>query len=568
LYKYAILTFLILTSCSKENLEFNVPTTSEVEKLIKHSDEFNQEVITFDTPGGKIHFAIGFGIANSIMVEGQDGNIIIDAADSRYDAEKIYELFRKKNSNPVKAIIYTHNHGDHTFGAAYYLDIQDYKPQIIAHEDTDYYVQRIIGILNPIITQRSARMFGTFLPEEELINVGIGPRLNVSKSPNGYVKPDLTFSDELKITISGIEIELYHAPGETNDQIFVWLPKHKSLMPGDNIYKTFPNLYTIRGTTHRDVTGWIESLDLMKSFYPEYLFPSHTRPVTGKNEINDIFITYRDAIQYIHDQTIRLMNAGYYPDEISEMIELPQNLSSSPFLYEFYGTVRWSVKSIFNGYLGWFNGNPAELDPLSRKEKAKRISKLAGGDNELIKELRLAVDKEDMQWALELSDYLISLDLFNSEVKTLRQKALIHEGAKSSNPNKRNYFLSSAIELNDEFELTNLMNIDDTFLDNLSIDTLFNVLSVRFNPEDHDGSLYKVCFNFSSGLARSITLRNGIAVISSEALDNCELEVLTEEIELKRVLTGLKNPVSSISSGEIVVQGGNTEFLKFLAIFR
>ena len=97
-------------------------------------------------------------------------------------------------------------------------------------------------------------------------------------------------------------------------------------MPGDNIYKTFPNLYTIRGTTHRDVTGWIESLDLMKSFYPEYLFPSHTRPVIGKNEINDIFITYRDAIQYIHDQTIRLMNAGYYPDEISEMIKLPQNL--------------------------------------------------------------------------------------------------------------------------------------------------------------------------------------------------------------------------------------------------
>ena len=93
MYKYAILTFLILTSCSKENLDFNVPTTSEVEKLIKHSDEFNQEVITFDTPGGKIHFAIGFGIANSIMVEGQDGNIIIDAADSRYDAEKIYELF-------------------------------------------------------------------------------------------------------------------------------------------------------------------------------------------------------------------------------------------------------------------------------------------------------------------------------------------------------------------------------------------------------------------------------------------------------------------------------------------
>ena len=195
------------------------------------------------------------------MVEGDGGNIIIDAADSMYEADKIYNLFKQKNSNPIKAIIYTHNHGDHTFGTQYYLNIQDERPQIIAHEDTDFYVQRIMGILNPIIATRSTRMFGTTLPEEELINVGIGPNLSVSKSPTGYVKPDLTFRNELKINISGIEMELYHAPGETDDQIFIWLPNHKSLMPGDNVYKTFPNLYTIRGTSHRDVKGWIHSLD-------------------------------------------------------------------------------------------------------------------------------------------------------------------------------------------------------------------------------------------------------------------------------------------------------------------
>ena len=109
------------------------------------------------------------------------------------------------------------------------------------------------------------------------------------------------FKDELKITISGIDIELYHAPGETNDQIFVWLPKHKSLMPGDNIYNTFPNLYTIRGTTHRNVSGWVDSLDHMRSFEPEYLFPSHTKPIEGDDATKALTI-YRDAIQFIHDQ--------------------------------------------------------------------------------------------------------------------------------------------------------------------------------------------------------------------------------------------------------------------------
>ena len=110
------------------------------------------------------------------------------------------------------------------------------------------------------------------------------------------------------------------------------------------------------------------------------------------------------------------------------------------YLYEFYGTVRWSVKSIFNGYLGWFSGNPSELDPLSRKEKALRISKLAGGNEVLLEELSISCTKKDMQWALELSDYLISLDLFTDEVKQLRIEALIYEGSRSSNPNKRNYF--------------------------------------------------------------------------------------------------------------------------------
>ena len=99
---------------------FEIPKTSKVEDLIEHSKEFKRDVYSYNTPGGKIHIAVGFGIANSIMVEGDNGNIIIDASDSTYEAKEIYKVFKQKNSNPIKAIIYTHNHGDHTFGAAYY----------------------------------------------------------------------------------------------------------------------------------------------------------------------------------------------------------------------------------------------------------------------------------------------------------------------------------------------------------------------------------------------------------------------------------------------------------------
>ena len=563
-----LLLSIFLISCSKpSSYDIEVPLTSEVEKLIQHSKEFDRQVLSYDTPGGAIHFAIGFGIANSIMVEGKEGNIIIDASDSVFEAEKIYSLFSKKNSNPIKAIIYTHNHGDHTFGTAFYVNNQDERPQIIAHEDTDYYVQRIMGILNPIITERSNRMFGTLLSEEDLINVGIGPSLNVAKSPTGYIRPDVIFNDNLELNIAGIKIELFHAPGETNDQLFVWLPDHKALLPGDNVYKTFPNLYTIRGTTHRDVIGWVNSIDHMKTFDAEFLFPSHTKPIIGTEEIKEILTIYRDAIQYIHDQTIRLMNEGLYPDQIAELIKLPEHIAKSPYLYEFYGTVRWSVKSIFNGYLGWFNGNPSELDPLSRKERAIRISKLAGGDQMLLEQLYSAVKKEDMQWALELSDHLITLDYFVDEVKDLRKKALIYEGSRSSNPNKRNYFLTSALELNEDFESNILIERTEELLEQISIDTLFNVLSVRFNPELTNEEL-TACFDFSSGITKNIDIRNDVAVVSDIKKKECDLYIKTDEIEFKKILVGFESPVSSLASGKIEVIGGSTLFLKFLSMFR
>ena len=557
----------IVTSCSKEvNDLSNIPQSSDLEGLINHTNEFNKEIYTYKTPGGLIHIAVGFGIANSIMIEGKDGNIIVDVTDSVSEAEMVHSLFKKKNSNPIKAIIYTHNHGDHTFGAEYFIKSQEEKPIVIAHESTDYYVQRIMGIINPIISKRSTRMFGTLLPDDQFINAGIGPSLNVSDSPIGYIEPDTVFKDELKLKIAGINLELYHAPGETNDQIFVWLPDHKALMPGDNIYNTFPNLYTIRGTTHRNVIGWVKSLDHMRSFNPEYLFPSHTKPLSGEDVMNSLTI-YRDAIQYVHDQTIRLMNEGYYPDEIVELIELPDELSSSSFLREFYGTIRWSVKSIYSGYLGWFNGNPADLDPLSRKEKAIRISNLAGGDENLFNELKRAVEDEDMQWALQLSEHLINLEYKISETNKLKSKALFYEGIRSSNPNKRNYFLTVAMELDPDFKGFPEVIRSESLVNEINIDTIFSMLSVSLDPDNIFRDNYKACFRFENRKVRSITVRNSIAEISEDQ-NNCDLIIRTSEKSLKLSLAGIKNPIGLIASGEIKIEGSEVNFLRFLSSFK
>ena len=148
----------------------------------------------------------------------------------------------------------------------------------------------------------------------------------------------------------------------------------------------------------------------MIALEPKNIFPSHTLPFSGDSAIDTLMI-YRDGIQFIHDQTIRLMNQGMHPEEIIENIELPTAIASSPYMQEFYGTVRWSVKSIFNGYLGWFSGNISELDPTSTFKKANLISDMVGGPDVLFAELEKAIVNEEMQWALELSDLLLAICL-------------------------------------------------------------------------------------------------------------------------------------------------------------
>ena len=538
--------------------------SASVEKLFEHSEEFTQQVYSYEDG---VHAAVGFGIANSYLIEGDNGNIIIDTTDSVFQAEKVYAKFNAINSNPIAAIIYTHNHGDHTLGARYFVEQQSKPPIIIAHESTAKAVEKIFGILNPIISSRSAKMFGTQLPDGEVVNVGIGPYLSVGKSAPGYMKPTVTFQDELKMTIAGIELEIFHSPGETNDQLFVWLPKFRALFPGDNIYKTFPNLYTIRGTSHRDVKAWVESLDHIISFQPKHLYPSHTLPLSGEGVLEALTL-YRDGIQFVHDQTIRLMNQGLYPDEIISQIQLPETIVSSPFLQEFYGTVRWSVRSIFNGYLGWFSGNITDLDPTPINKKAILMSEMVGGSKILFEHLQLAISNEEMQWALELSDLLYALDYRLEEVKAYRQKAAYYLGKMAPNPNKRNYFLSEAQKISGVEVSGDIIKPKADMLDEIPIGMFFDVLSVSLNPAKINASeVITACFTFTSGISKVITLRNQVAQISNELIESCDLYIATDEQTLKQVLAGLKNPVMAIANGDITVNK-EVQFLQFLMNFR
>ncbi len=135
----------------------------------------------------------------------------------------------------------------------------------------------------------------------------------------------------------------------------------------------------------------------MSALSPEFLVPSHTRPLRGEKKIYETLTNYRDAIQFVHDQTIRWMNRGLTPQEIVEKVKLPPHLARLPYLQEYYGTVEWSLRAVFDGYLGWFGGNATDLFPLPLKERAKRFARLAGGEKALLAFARRGLKEKDYQ---------------------------------------------------------------------------------------------------------------------------------------------------------------------------
>tara|TARA_B100001094_G_scaffold312868_1_gene350021 strand:+ start:2352 stop:4055 length:1704 start_codon:yes stop_codon:yes gene_type:complete len=557
--------FLLIFSCS-EITPIEASKSLTPDDLIAHTSEFRKEVIEV-TEG--VHVAIGYALANAILVEGENSNIIIDTTGTIETAREVKALFDEINSNPIEAIIYTHNHGDHTYGATVFAE--DSNPDIYAHDSTEEYLSRVIGIIRPIISSRSNRMFGNSLPKSEVENNGIGPFLEIGRDGRqpGLLYPTKTFSDKIKFEAGGVKIELFHAPGETNDQLFVWLPEKKALFPGDNFYKTFPNLYTIRGTPYRDLAGWVNSIDMMRYLQPEFLIPSHTRPLIGQDNINSILTTYRDGIQFVHDQTVRLMNLGLGPDDIAETLVLPKHLGDSPFLKEFYGSPEWSAKNVFSGYLGWFNGNPSSLKPLPQIVEAENFIKLAGDWDSLFSTAEEAYGNGEFQWSLQLTDYLLKSKPNDTQATLLRQSSLVALGNKESNPNSRYYYLSSAAELDKDYQPNDILLPNIEAITKYPIESFMETLKVNVIPEKSLDKNIQLLFTFTNSTKSfSVFLRKGVLEVQPFMVSGSSVQVTSTEEDLKSVLSGVKSLPIALVNGTLKVNGSRTDLLSFFSSLR
>ena len=417
------------------------------EKLRRHGEEsYSRKEYRVND---RIRCFVGFGHSNCTVIEGNTSLILIDSLDSGERARRLKEQLEKETGKKVETIIFTHGHPDHRGGAGAF---QDTVKEIIAFAPKRpqlKYMER----LNDILGKRAGRQFGYSLTEEECISQGIGIREGHAAGDGTYefLAPTTVYSQEsADRTIDGVRIQMKAAVGETDDQIFVWLPDDQVLCCGDNYYGCWPNLYAIRGGQYRDIAAWTDSLKEIMAYPAQALLPGHTCPLFGQETIREVLGNFCGAIESILLQTLDCANRGMTESETAEAVRLPEKYQGLPYLGEFYGTIDWSVRAIYHGYLGWFDGNPTNLNRLPDRVMAGELLELAGRE----KVLSRAAERYrsgDFQTAAQLCDLLlIGGGGDEKEIKELKAKSLMELAERITSANGRHYYIACAKELINE----------------------------------------------------------------------------------------------------------------------
>ena len=478
----------IIVACS-DNAKEEKNTSEPFSNEIHIDDDFYFEKGIYQVVDN-VYVAIGYGLANSILIVGDTGNIIIDTTEDPELGKQINLEFKKISNLPNKAIIYTHSHVDHWRGAPGFFE-EDTKVYAHSTFQKGFFDQN--NLLRPILTERGMKQFGHFLPDSLKRGHGLGFTLNFDFEQPSVIYPTNFFEEQTnQLTVGGIELEIQHTPGETDDQIIIYYPEKDVVISGDNYYMRFPNLYTIRGTSYRDTKSWYKSVDAMRSYKPEFLISCHGPYLTGQQVIEERLIIYRDAIQYIHDYAIRGANLGKTPDELVEEFEYPSFFLENYDLQEKYGKVSWSIRNVYNGYLGFFDGKAVNLEPLSAQKRAKHIFELIGTKEKLITEINKANSTQNYQWAAELSDVGLLNFPNDDEIKNLYSLALENLSLVEKNPIARNYYLSEAYELSRKIKPSLEYTVSAEQAKNLPLDTFFDARIEGKKRLTHNKILEKV----------------------------------------------------------------------------
>ena len=510
----------------------------------------------------------GYDLANITFIEGNDGWLVIDPLTNAPAAAAALGLAnRVLGERPVTSVIYTHSHVDH-FGGILGVTSQEAVDRgdvrIVA---PDRFLEEVIGefvIAGPIMGRRAAYQFGPLLAPGPLghVDCGLGTAMGMARSDLIAPTESITFTGQ-ELTLSGIPVVFQMTPdAEAPAEMNFFFPDRSLLCMAENCTHTLHNLYPIRGAQTRDALAWSkyiqEACDLWGD-RTETMFASHHWPRFGNDDVRRFLATQRDVYRWMHDQTMRLANLGRRPDEIADELELPAEFDQS-HVRGYYGTVSHNCRSVYNRYLGWYDGNPANLAPLTPVEAAVNYVEFMGGAQAVLDKARRCFERGEYRWVAQVVNHVVFADPANAEARRLQADALEQLGYQSEAATWRNAYLMGAKELREGSPQWGRVPTRHTARA-MQPEHIFDVIGVRFDPSAFEGEPATVNFWFSDIDERHV-LGLGRSAVHHRPHASDDDAVASVEIDRPTLLAALDD---SAALDQAVIRGDAEPLRRLLA---
>jgi len=519
----------------------------------------------------------GYDLSNMTIIEGQTGWIIVDPLTARETAAAAITFARQHlEPRPIVAMIFTHSHIDHFGGVLGVLTSEGVEAENIRIIAPEGFMEEATSeniIAGPAMSRRAMFMYGKQLARSERGHVDSGLGKSPAFGSYGLLGPtEIIDHTPQTLEVDGIEFIFQNAPGsEAPAELTFYLPHLKAFNGAEVTSHNLHNLYTLRGAKVRDALRWSgyidESIDLFGE--AEVYLASHHWPIWGNDRIRVFLEQQRDTYKFLHDQTVRLFNQGLTPGEIADQLELPASLQTSFYNRGYYGTVRHNSRAVYQAYLGWYDGNPAHLNPLPVSETAARYVELAGGPEALLRNAQAAFEAADYRWAAELLNHLVFADPDDAAAKSLLAATYDQLGYQAESAPWRDVYLTGAYELRHGApeEGLNTAMMEDV-LRETPVQRFFDSMAVRLNGPDAEGVELSVNFVFTD-LGESYRLHIRNAVLHHKpfmAGDKADATLkLTHDLFI-RMLTGQAGITDLLLSDELELEGSKLDLVRFFSL--
>lgn len=449
----------------------------------------------------------GYDMSNLTLIQGQTGWIVFDPLISVECTQAAMQLVEKNlGQRPVVAVICSHPHVDHFGGIRGLMSADEAadaslpleqqlasgKIPIIVPEGFEEHAIAENVYAGQAMSRRANYQYGLFLEPSETGQLGVGIGMGQSAGTVSYLNPTFEITETGETyTIDGVEMEFQMTPGtEAPAEMNTWLPQKKALWMAENCTGTLHNLYTLRGAQVRDGDAWAQYICEAITRYgdqAEVTFQSHNWPHWGNDVVNEYMTNTAAVYQYINDQTLTYINQGYTSDEISNMIELPEALAKNWYTRQYYGTVAHDAKAVYQKYMGWYDANPVNLNPLTPEESAQKWAEYLalGSVDDVLRQAKKDYDAGQFQWVAEVTNTIVFSDPDNEAARLLCADALEQLGYQAESGAWRNAYLTGALELRqgNAAEAAGRANKSSEMMMSMTADQMFDYMGILLDKQ-------------------------------------------------------------------------------------